>query len=527
MHWTLWLSALLLPAAGWIGWLLGTRRRSDGGLGDGAAREAAFAAALRHNPLAVWLTSLPDGEILDVSDGALERVGFERDEVIGRTVHEINAWWSPEIRTRFMEVLRRDGEVKEMDVAVRSAAGDRMDCVMSARVVDIAGRTAMISVLRDVTAQLRAERQRRASEKKFAAAFRFSPDGVLLTQMGDGTILEVNQGFFTISGYGRDEISGRTIRDLGLWAQPGQRELMYERLERDGVLRDLDILVRRKDGAIRECVVSGQRVEVEGREILLSVVRDVTDRRRREKEIEAFNAELEAKNSELERFVYTVSHDLKNPLLTIQGFADLLEQDIVDNDTEAIADDIQRIRGAAGRMHRLLDELLELSRAGRVVQTPQPVAIEEVVRAAAEQLAGPLATRGVALEVEADLPTVAGDATRLLQVFENLLGNAVRFMGDQQAPKVVVGSRLDGPETVITVRDNGVGIEEKFHEQIFGLFDRLDAGAEGTGIGLALVRRITEVHGGRVWVESEGSGQGSTFCIVLPPPQTPTSSSAL
>ena len=114
------------------------------------------------------------------------------------------------------------------------------------------------------------------------------------------------------------------------------------------------------------------------------------------------------------------------------------------------------------------------------------------------------------------MPVVLGDRVRLLQVYQNLIGNAVKFMGDQAAPRVEIGLRQDGTETVFFVRDNGRGIDPEYHDKIFGLFERLNAQVPGTGIGLQLVKRIVEVHGGRVWVESEGQGKGSTFCFTLP-----------
>ncbi len=136
-------------------------------------------------------------------------------------------------------------------------------------------------------------------------------------------------------------------------------------------------------------------------------------------------------------------------------------------------------------------------------------------------VAGQIAERGAEVEIEPDLPVVYGDRSRLLEVFQNLVDNAVKFMGDQPAPRIEIGSRTApgvgaGGEAVLYVRDNGRGIDPRYHAKIFGLFERLDIGTEGTGIGLALVQRIVELHGGRIWVESEGTGRGSTFYFTLP-----------
>ncbi len=226
--------------------------------------------------------------------------------------------------------------------------------------------------------------------------------------------------------------------------------------------------------------------------------------------------ELEAKNAELERFTYTVSHDLKSPLVTIKGFLGLLEKDAAAGNRERMSRDVQRIQNAAETMNRLLDELLELSRIGRQVNPPEEVALDELARLAVELLAGEIGQRGVEIEIAPGLPVVSGDRIRLLEVFQNLLANAVKFMGGQESPQVEVGLRDSGTEPVVFVRDNGMGIDPRYQEKIFGLFERLDGGVEGTGVGLALVKRIVEVHGGRIWVESPGLGSGSAFCFTLP-----------
>jgi len=225
--------------------------------------------------------------------------------------------------------------------------------------------------------------------------------------------------------------------------------------------------------------------------------------------------ELENKNAELQRFNYTLSHDLRTPLVTIKGFLGLLERDVASGRTDRVAGDIERISTAADRMTNLLNELLEYARVSYVVKQPEKVPLGELVEEAIELLELPLAERGVELEIAPHLPTVSGDRLRLRQLFQNLIENAVKYMGDQSRPRIEVGVRHDGPEQVVYVRDNGIGIDPKYHRKVFGLFERLDATDRGTGIGLALVQRIIELHGGKVWVESEGLGTGSTFCLRL------------
>ncbi len=243
---------------------------------------------------------------------------------------------------------------------------------------------------------------------------------------------------------------------------------------------------------------------------------DTAARQQAQAEREALITELEAKNAELERFTYTVSHDLKSPLLTIKGFLGYLLRDLERGDPERVRADAGRISDAAEKMARLLDELLELSRIGRVAGEPEEMPLGDLAREVAEAIGRRDHGQGVEIEVADGLPVVLGDRVRLREVLENLVENACRFMGGQPSPRVEIGRRQDGGRTVLYVRDNGIGVAPEYHAKIFELFDRLDPSVEGTGIGLAIVRRIVEVHGGRVWVESAGDGTGSTFCFTLP-----------
>jgi PAS domain S-box-containing protein len=267
-----------------------------------------------------------------------------------------------------------------------------------------------------------------------------------------------------------------------------------------------------------------QRVEERTAELAranTSLKAEIAERKRAEIERERLIAELEAKNAELERFTYTVSHDLKSPLITIQGFLGYLEQDALAGNVEQMKGDMARIVNATEKMHQLLGDLLELSRIGRLMNPPEETPLGELAREAVSMVEGRLASRGIVVDIAPDLPVVYGDRPRLREVLQNLVDNAVKFMGDQPEPCIEIGARREGEETVFYVRDNGLGIDPRYHQKVFGLFEKLDAQAEGTGIGLSIVKRIVEAHGGRIWVESQGSGQGATFCFTLPHDKQP------
>ncbi len=225
--------------------------------------------------------------------------------------------------------------------------------------------------------------------------------------------------------------------------------------------------------------------------------------------------ELESKNEELERFTYTVSHDLKSPLVTINGFLGYLEQDVESNNIERHKKDVKRIKDAVQKMERLLNELLALSRIGRVKNEIQEISFGNLIKEAVELVDGRLQEHRVAVKISDNFPLVYGDHQRLLEVIQNLIDNAAKFMGSQSNPVITIGhTSINNEAVVFFVRDNGMGIAPQYFDRIFGLFNKLDPASDGTGVGLALVKRIIEIHDGRIWVESE-IGQGTIFYFTL------------
>lgn len=225
--------------------------------------------------------------------------------------------------------------------------------------------------------------------------------------------------------------------------------------------------------------------------------------------------DLQSRNDELLRFSYTVSHDLKSPLVTVTTFLGFLEKDIRSGAEQSIQKDFEFIRSATDRMSRLLEELLALTSVGHKKVPPVEVPLQTVVNEAMLLTAGQLTERRVAVDVIGEPLILYGERPRLVEVFQNLLDNAIKFMGNQPTPRVEIGGRTTPDGLALFVRDNGSGIDPRHRGKLFGLFEKLDPKSEGTGVGLALVSRIVQLHGGRIWVESDGVGAGATFWFTL------------
>jgi len=344
--------------------------------------------------------------------------------------------------------------------------------------------------------------------QKYADLYDFAPVGYV-TLDRSGTIRAVNLAGSSLLGVVRSRLNGPRfdlfVTDRDRSAFIGFLEKVFASQTKESC--EVELL---------KTATGGQFVRIEGvaassgEECRIALL-DITLRKQALKE-------LMDKNTELERFTYTVSHDLKSPLITIQSYAGMIRQDLENGRYSRIPDDLNRISAAAKKMGILLDDLLELSRVGRVMDSHVQFDMNRMVQDVLEQLSGFLQQNQVKVDVQPDLPSVLGDRKRIAEALQNLVENAIKYRGSNSTHRITIGVRKENKEQVFFVNDNGIGIDPRYHETIFGLFKKLDAKSDGTGIGLALVKRIIEVHGGRVWVESEGAGSGSTFCFTLPDP---------
>lgn len=376
----------------------------------------------------------------------------------------------------------------------------------------------MAGTVVDITDRKRSEDALRQAEEKYRNIVENSAHGIFQSTPA-GQYLSINTALARIYGYETSEEFIASISEISeqIYVEGEERDRFIQSLEQDGQVSGFEARHRRRDGTIIWISSNAHAVKDKDGNILYyeGTIEDITQRKESEAEREHLLDELSSKNAELERFVYTVSHDLKSPLVTIVGFLGYLEDDFQTGNTEALQKDMERIYRAAFKMQDLLQDLLDLSRIGRMMNPPERVPFNSLVIEALELTEGRLHERGVVVDVDPNLPQVFGDRKRLLELVQNLIDNAAKYMGDQPLPHIEIGCKgYENSKPIFFVRDNGIGIAHEHHERIFGLFNKLDPNVEGTGIGLALVKRIVEYHGGRIWVESE-EGKGATFLFTL------------
>lgn len=368
--------------------------------------------------------------------------------------------------------------------------------------------------------------QAQARMERFACALDLSDDAVFLIDRASMTYLEVNLGACALLGVTREELMKRrpneTSPSLGDLDDLGK---LYDQvIAQAPVTQTAELQVRQADGRTCICEVRRKAIQQAGQWVIVATLRDITERKNAtarmleaEEEIRSRLAELTRANQELEQLAYITSHDLSEPLRTVASYTQLLERRYAHQLDKDGRDFMAYIVGGAERMKAMMDDLLVYSRTvRREFARRQPVPLDRALDAALASLALVIRSANATVERE-PLPTILGDAAGMTQVFQNLIGNALRFRAEGVAPHVRVRVREEGEAWVVELQDNGIGIEPQYFQRIFMIFQRLHPRDrfEGTGMGLAICKKVVERHGGRVSVASEG-GRGATFAVWLP-----------
>jgi PAS domain S-box-containing protein len=373
----------------------------------------------------------------------------------------------------------------------------------------------------DITERKRAGVALQERERMLGALFEHSPDAIIVVNQ-DAHITQVNKLAEELFGYTRDELANMTIETLvpqrfhQRHVQHRNEYHMNPRSRAMGV--GLELYARRKDGSEFPVDIMLSPVETAEGKVVTAVIRDITERKAAEEKLKSTLIDLERSNKDLEQFAYVASHDLQEPLRMVSSFTQMLERRYKDKLDADANDFIGFAVDGAYRMQVLINDLLMYSRVGTRGKPFEPTDMNEVLGEAIANLSVAISENHAKITND-ELPTIPVDASQIVQLFQNLLSNSIKFRANN-TPFVHVSFTERSDEWVFSVKDNGIGIAPAYYERIFVIFRRLQTKGEypGTGIGLAICKKIVERHGGKIWVESE-LGKGSTFYFTIPKPK--------
>jgi len=483
-----------------------------------SAWAARLQAVFELSPTILTVTGLDDGRIVEVNNAFLLATGYSRDEVIGRSVPEIAVWVDPSQREAGLAELRAGRSIRNVEARFRAKSGREIVAITNADVIVVEGRACILTALIDITDRVQAETALRDSERRFAQLFHANPLPMTIVSLRTHRHLDVNEAAVRHSGYTREEMLGRTKPELGFWVAPDQRDELLHQLIGRGQVRDFEVTFRTKAGDTRQLLTNSEVITYEGEPAVLSVSVDITERKQLEAQREARREEAESLTRTKDEFLAILSHELRNPLGAITNALGVMDRLVT-------APGLRNVVGIIGRqtvrLSRLVDDLLDVARvtSGKVALRLEPTDLRELAERAVRGLREAGRAGDHRLVVEGDSIRVNGDPTRLEQVVNNLLDNALKYTS--RGGEIRVTTERAGSDAVLRVCDTGEGISSELGARVFDLFvqepQALDRSRGGLGLGLALVKQLVELHGGSVAMTSRGPGHGSEFTVRLPP----------
>jgi PAS domain S-box-containing protein len=414
-------------------------------------------------------------------------------------------------------MLRAGKPVRDVTAHLRARGGEERVCVLAADLVTLGGETCILTALTDITDRTRAEAALRESEQRFIRLFHANPLPMTITSLRDGRYLEVNDAVVRHSGFTREELLGRTKSEIGLRVVAANREEMMRRLNAEGRVRDVEVTIHTRRGP-RQVLVNSEVITFAGEPAVLNVSVDITERTQAEAEQRARGEEAEAANRAKDEFLAMLGHELRNPLGTITNAVAVLER--LSGDDASTRHLTAIINRQTSHLTRLVDDLLDVARvtSGKIRLQAEPVDLHALVRHCLETLTHAGRTQQHHVVLRGEPVHVAGDAARLEQVVNNLVDNALKYT--PPGGTVTVTTERRGADAILSVRDTGRGISPDVLARVFDLFvqepQSLDRTRGGLGLGLTLVKRLVELHGGSVAATSEGPDRGSEFTVRLP-----------
>jgi len=496
--------------------------------GETAIRELEnkFNTAFRMGPVSITISTMSDNKFIDITNTFLHDMEYTREEVIGRTAHELNIWADEEERSWVIAELKEKEKIFGKVLSFKTKSGKVIYGLSSMAIVMVNGQPCNLSTVVNITEQKLAEAEIRLQSEILS----HMAEAVYLVKMKDGIIVFANSKFESMFGYEEGEMIGKHVSIVNAPTEKSPeetaREIMSSLAEKG--LWTGEVLNIKKDGAnfwTHANVTIFDHSQFG--EVLISVQNDITERKIAESQITQLNEELEqrviqrteqleAVNKELEAFSYSVSHDLRAPLRSVHGYTKILleeYQNKLDDEGKRICN---IITSSATQMGGLIDDLLSFSRIGRSNLNPLSIDMKKMVRLLFEGMTSPSEREKIVITI-GKLQKSYGDVALIGQVWINLLSNAIKYSSKKEVSEISIGSEVKGGMVTYFVKDNGVGFDMEYAHKLFGVFLRLHSEREfeGNGVGLAIVQRIILKHNGKVWAEGE-VGKGATFYFSLP-----------
>jgi PAS domain S-box-containing protein len=467
------------------------------------------------SPQAICITRLKDGKTIEINESFIRLSGYTREDIIGRTSQELGIWAKPGDREKMLKLLKEHGRVQNEEFEVCNKRGEIHTELVSATPINFNGEECLISIMTNITERKRMENALINEATRRRILIEQSRDGIVVLDQ-NGKVYEANQRFVDMLGYSPEELSKLHVWD---WDAYQTREKLLDRINNIDEAGDhFETKHRHKDGTVYDIELSTNGAMFAGQKLIFCVCRDITERKRAEEKLkltltslEHSTAQLQATNKELESFSYSVSHDLRSPLRSIDGFSQALLEDYANTLDEKGQDYFKRLRGASQKMGELIDGLLKLSRVTRSEMHQEKTDLGILAKDIIGRLKETDPKRHVKVTIGDDLVT-NGDSQMMRVLLENLLGNAWKFTAKTQHARIELGRGVNGDKNTFFIKDNGAGFDMAFKDKLFGAFQRFHDTTEfpGTGIGLATVQRIINRHGGSIRAEAE-VGKGATF----------------
>ena len=486
--------------------------------------EERFYNAFHNSPVALSISRISDGNFIDVNDSFLHLFGYRREELVGQRAIEINIYDNPKDRNEIVRLLQQKGKVVNYEVTARTKNGNEIKALTSAEKIEINGQEHIIWTTIDISEREQAEYLLRETSNYLNNLLDYANAPIIVWDP-HFRISRFNPAFERLTGYRSQDVIGLGL-DI-LFPENKKTESLHQisRTLSGERWETVEITIQRTDGMVRTVLWNSANVyDTDGKKIIATIAQgqDITERKQAEEEVEKLNGELksratelEASNKELEAFAYSVSHDLRAPLRSMEGFSQALLEDCYDTLNDECKDYLKRIQSSAELMAQLIDDLLQLSRLTRTEMVFSKVKLSELAQAVAAKLKNDEPKRKAEFVITPGL-IAHGDENLLRIALVNLLGNAWKFTGKLPEARIEFGITERDGKKVYFVRDNGAGFDMTYVDKLFKPFQRLHSSLEfpGTGIGLASVQRIINRHGGKVWAEGK-AGQGATFYFTL------------